>query len=69
MRNPNRLYDFYKEIQRIHITYFPDWRFGQFCSNLFAWMSNEKYIDCFYPEESEMINYIEEFVDFYNKKV
>lgn len=30
MRNPNRLYDFYNEATRLHTTYMPDWRVGQF---------------------------------------
>jgi hypothetical protein len=33
MRDPNRLYKFYENLRDIHITYFPDWRFGQFIYN------------------------------------
>ena len=33
MRDPNRLDVFYKELYRIHRTYFSDWRFGQFMMN------------------------------------
>ena len=61
MRKPERLYDFYRELTRIHIEYFPDWRFGQFCSNFFGWLTTEKKLDLFFPEENEMIEYIREF--------
>ena len=61
MRDPNRLYDFYRQLQEIHITYFPDWRFGQFCSNFFSWLVSEKKVDLFFPEEEQMIKYIREF--------
>ena len=61
MRNPDRLYEFYNELTRIHITYFPDWRFGQFCSNFFTWLTREKERDLFFPEEKEMIDYIREY--------
>lgn len=30
MRDPNRLYNFYNEVTRLHMTYRPDWRIGQF---------------------------------------
>lgn len=61
MRKPERLYDFYRELTRIHIEHFPDWRFGQFCSNFFGWLASQKKIDLFFPEESEMIEYIKEY--------
>lgn len=61
MRKPERLYDFYGELTRIHIEHFPDWRFGQLCSNFFGWLASKKKIDLFFPEESEMIEYIREF--------
>ena len=61
MRDPNRLYDFYRQLQEIHITYFPDWRFGQLCSNFFGWLASEKKVDLFFPEEEQMIKYIREF--------
>ena len=61
MRDPNRLYDFYRQLQEIHIIYFPDWRFGQFCSNFFEWLVSEKKVDLFFPEEEQMIKYIREF--------
>lgn len=61
MRNPNRLYNFYNEVTRLHMTYFPDWRVGQFWMNFLGWVQNEKKLDLFFPEESEMITYLKEF--------
>lgn len=61
MRNPNRLYGFYDELCDIHIKYFPDWRFGQLCSNFFRWLMLEKKLDLFFPEEEDMIKYIREY--------
>ena len=61
MRDPNRLYDFYRQLQEIHIAYFPDWRFGQLCSNFFGWLTSEKKVDLFFPEEEQMIKYVREF--------
>ena len=61
MRDPNRLYNFYNEMCYIHRHYFPDWRFGQFCSNFFGWLMSEKNVDLFFPEEDEMIEYLKEY--------
>ena len=61
MRDPNRLYGFYSELQRIHITHFPDWRFGQFMSNFLGWIKQTKGVDFFFVEESKMIDYLHEF--------
>ena len=61
MRNPERLNGFYDEVRRVHKQYFPDWRFGQLCSNFFGWLCYEKGIDLFYPEEGEMLKYLEEY--------
>lgn len=61
MRNPERLDTFYDTLKDIHKKAFPDWRFGQFCSNFFGWLSSEKKVDLFFPEESQMIKYIKEY--------
>lgn len=61
MRDPNRLYNFYSELQRIHITYFPDWRFGQFMNNFLRFVMN-KGIDPFFVEESNILDYLHEYV-------
>lgn len=67
MRDPNRLYKFYDELRDIHMTYFPDWRFGQLINNVLGWWTAKCKRDIFFPEEYEMIEifkeYIEEFVE------
>lgn len=63
MRDPNRLYGFYSELQRIHITHFPDWRFGQFMYNFMYWLTNSKGVDPFFPEESQMLDYLHEYTN------
>ena len=61
MRDPKRLDNFYQELCRIHKQHFPDWRFGQLCSNFFGWVMSEKKRDLFFPEEKEMLEYWKEF--------
>ena len=63
MRDPNRLYPFYAELQRIHITHFPDWRFGQFMNNFLGWIMTSKDVDFFFTEESQMLDYLHEYVE------
>lgn len=63
MREPNKLYNFYGELQKIHIIFFPDWRFGQLMLNFFHWLTNEKGIDVFFPEEDKMIEYLREYTE------
>lgn len=64
MRDVNRLYKFYDELRDIHMTYFPDWRFGQMIINVLGdWQAKNKR-DIFFLEEDEMIqifhNYVKE---------
>lgn len=61
MRNPARLDGFYDELKRIHKQHFPDWRFGQFCSNFFGWLMSERHVDLFFPEEGEMLGYLKKY--------
>lgn len=63
MRNPERLDPFYDKLKRIHKEAFPDWRFGQLCSNFFGWLMAEKKVDLFFPEEDKMLEYLKEFSD------
>ena len=63
MRDPKRLDSFYEEMKGIHQKEFPDWRFGQLCSNFFGWLMSEKGIDLFFPEEDKMIDYFREFAE------
>ena len=43
------------------MTYFPDWRVGQFWINFLSWIQNEKKRDPFFPEEKEMLTYLKEY--------
>lgn len=61
MRDPKRLDKFYKELKLIHKESFPDWRFGQLCSNFFGWLYSVKGVDLFHPEEDKMIEYFKEY--------
>ena len=58
MRDPNRLYDFYDRLREVHITKFPDLRFGQFMTCVLGEMQSCGR-DPFFPEENEMIKFIE----------
>ena len=51
MRDPNRLYRFYNEMQQIHMKY-PDIRFGQLMYNFTRWLNYEKRKDIFYIEDN-----------------
>ena len=68
MRNVERLDVFYNELKRIHEQYFPDWRFGQLCSNIFGWIMKEKKIDIFFSEEDKMLEYIREYAELFQRK-
>ena len=61
MRDPNRLYKFYDELRRLHMTYMSDIRFGQFISIFLKWLSSTKEVDIFCPEEDKMLIYLREF--------
>ena len=61
MRSKDRIDVFTSELNRIWKTYYPDWRFGQLCSNFFGWLASTKKMDLFFPEESEMITYLKEY--------
>lgn len=62
MRDVNRLYKFYDELRDIHMTYFPDWRFGQMITNVLGdWQAKNKR-DIFFLEEGEMIQIFRDYV-------
>lgn len=61
MRDPNRLDNFYTELCQIHKEYFPDYRWGQLCSNFFGWLASTKQVDLFFPEEGRMLEYLHEY--------
>ena len=62
MRDKNRIKSFCDKFALLWETYCCDWRFGQLCSNFFGWLYQEKKKDLFFPEESEMIKYFEEYL-------
>jgi hypothetical protein len=59
---PENLNEFYMELNRIHLEYKPQWRFGQFMHNFFNWVYTKKLKDIFYIEEDEMIKLLKEYV-------
>ena len=61
MRKLERIDEFTTELNRVWKTYYPDWRFGQFMSNFFGFVSGIKGVDIFFPEESEMLKYLKEY--------
>ena len=61
MRDPNRTYDFCKELAAIWSEEFPDWRFGQLMCNFIVWCSNIKKRDIFFSEEKEFMELFKEF--------
>lgn len=64
MRDVNRLYGFYDELMKIHMTHFLDWRFGQLIYNFVYWLKEYKKVDdIFYIEEVAMLRYINEFAE------
>lgn len=60
MRDPNRLYNFYNEVTRLHMTYGPDWRIGQFWDIFKKWLDGCKHIDIYYLEDNELLEYLKE---------
>ena len=64
MRDVNRLYNFYNQLTSIHVSKFPDWRFGQLIMNFFGWLASNKGIsDPFFLEEDEMLDYLSEYAE------
>ena len=61
IRNPERIDEFTKELNRIWKTYFLDWRFGQLMMNFLSWTQHEKKINPFFPEENKKITYLKEY--------
>lgn len=62
MRDPKRLDKFYRELNKIHQQYCPDWRYFQFMSNVWGWIQSEKKVDPWFLEEDKAIEYINEFM-------
>ena len=66
MRDPNRLNGFYKELCRVHRTYFSDLRFGQFMMNFLGNVASAGR-DPFFPEENEMLKLLYKYAGEENK--
>jgi hypothetical protein len=66
MRKPDRIEPFTTEIAEIWRRNFPDWRFGQFISNVFGWIRS-KHGDIFFFEEDKMLEYFKEYTRDYCK--
>jgi len=60
MRNPDRLDDFYERLKVVHKERFPDYRFAQLMMVILGEMQS-KGRDPFFPEEEEMIKFIENY--------
>ena len=63
MRDINRIDIFTLELNKIWKEYFPDWRFGQLMINFLGWVNTSKNRDPFFPEETEMLNLLNEYVE------
>lgn len=62
MRDPKRIDKFCSELAAIWKGKVPDWRFGQLMSNFECWLTNEKGIDIFFPEENKTLELFKEFL-------
>jgi hypothetical protein len=63
MRDGNRLYKFYDELRDIHMTYFPDWRFGQMVVNVLSEWQSQQDRDIFYLEEDEILQIFKDYIN------
>ena len=61
MRDPKRLDFTYSDLKRLHQTYFPDMRTGQFFTNVFRYMDVALQRDPFFPEEDELLKYFRDY--------
>ena len=63
MREKNRISEFTKELERIWMQCYPDWRFGQFMVNFLTYVALEQKRYPFFPEEAEMLKYMQEYAN------
>lgn len=63
MRDPYRLYRFYEHLRNVHMDYFPDLRFGQLCHNFFGWLADERGVDYFFLEETELLASLDQYAE------
>ena len=64
MRDPKRIQKFCNQLARAWEVV-PDWRFGQFMMNVLGEYQYQTKRDPFFPEDDEMIEFIEKFVGEY----
>ena len=60
MRDKNRIPEFTKELERIWMQCYPDWRFSELMGFL-NYIALEQKRDSFFSEESEMLKYMKEY--------
>ena len=58
MRDKNRIPEFTKELERIWMQCYPDWRFGQLIENFKKFAEVE---DLFYIEDDKMLEVLKKF--------
>lgn len=60
MRDPKRIRDFCNRLAACWECV-PDWRFGQFVSNVLGDYTAQTHRDIFFPEDNELIGFIESY--------
>ena len=60
MRDPKRIYKFCNELAALWAKV-PDWRFGQFISNVFGEYVAKTQRDIFFPEDDEIMAFMKEY--------
>lgn len=60
MRDPKRIYDFCNRLAACW-SKVPDWRFGQLIANVLGQYVADTGRDIFFPEDKEIIEYIEKY--------
>lgn len=68
MRDPNRIYKFCNELAEIWHDNCPDWRFGQFISNVMGAWQGETQRDIFFPEDEVFMAYFRKYFNVEEKK-
>ena len=63
MRDKNRIPVFIKELERIWMQCYPDWRFGQLMMNFLNYVALEQKRYPFFPEEDEMVELFKEYAN------
>lgn len=59
MRDPDRIDSYVKRLEKMWKT-IPDWRFGQFVTNLLSAVQKTSQVDTFFIEDDKMFDLMEE---------